>query len=245
VLTRSHVLKLIARRMSALLLVAGATLLRAQLPLDQIPVHYHAALLEITRKPDFAFETSTPPTKVRFRTMEQLFEHPRLAAAMWRYCQFVPEFYAFERPPQQLTIDDGKGLHGNLTLVHQRPGFRVYLVDGRVETGRMKNPFPVGAKMVTVYRYWEDDKGFQSHIQTWTKLDSALLGLVSKPFRGYIRRRQEEFIAYIMYCMSIGGTFAELHPDEFRDPIRREGDPIAIRQFEDVFGRKKKPRNGN
>jgi hypothetical protein len=108
----------------------------------------------------------------------------------------------------------------------------------------MKNPFPVGAKMVTVYHYWEDGKGFHSQINTWTKLDSALLGLVSKPFKGYIRRRQEEFIGYITYCMSTGGTFADLHPEEFRDPIRREGDPLAIRQFEEVFGRKNR-RNGN
>ena len=212
----------------------------AQLPLERIPAHYKAPVLEITQKPDFTFETSAVPARVRYATMEKLFDHPRLAAAMWRQCQFSPTFFAFERPGKSLTIDDSKGLRGTLTLVYQQPGTRVYLVDGRVEKGRMHNPFAVGARMVTVYHYWDSPKGFQSHLQTWTKLDSALLGIVSRPFRGYIQRRQEEFIAYITLCISTGGSFADLHPEEFRDPIRREGDPVAIRQFEEIFGRGKK-----
>jgi len=230
----------VSRMLQALIVVAWTNLPAAQLPLNQIPAEYRVPVQEITEHPDFAFETSTAPAKVRYSTMEKLFDRPRLAAAMWRQCQFVPTFFAFEQPGRRLTIDDAKGLHGTLTLVLQQPGMRIYLVDGRVETGRMHNPFPVGARMVTIYRYWESEKGFHSRLQTWTKLDSALLGIVSRPFRGYIRRRQEEFIAYIMLCISTGGTFADLDPLEFRDPLRREGDPIAVRQFDEIFGRGKK-----
>lgn len=219
------------------LLALSSVFLSGQVPMDKIPVRYQGSILAITRNPDFKFETRTAPLRVRFSTMEKLFNHPRLAAAMWRYCQFVPAFYASELPGEQLYIDDVKGLHGMLTLVYHQPGLRIYLVDGRVEKGRMHNPFAVGAKMVTIYRYWEGPQGFESHLQTWTTLDSALLGIVSRPFRGYIQRRQQEFIAYINLCIATGGTFADLDPEEFRDPIRREGDAIAVRQFEEVFGR--------
>ena len=90
------------------------------------------AAMEILRKPDFTFQTTTPPAKVRLATMEKLFDHPRLAAAMWRECQFVPRLYAFALPARGLLIDDTSGLQGTLTLACREPGKRVYLIDGRV-----------------------------------------------------------------------------------------------------------------
>jgi len=132
-------------------------------------------------------------------------------------------------------VDDAGGLRGTLTLAHREPGLRVYLVEGRVEKWRMGNPFPVGAKMVVIYKYSEGPKGFVSHLQTWTTLDSALLGTLTRPFRKYIQRRQEEFIAYIMGNMAKGGEFADRSAEEFLGPIQREGDPIAIRQFTEIF----------
>lgn len=223
---------------SPLLLLVGSVL-AAQIPFDRMPLPLRLEAQSIVSKPDFTFETRTQPVKVRLSVMDQLFDHPRLAAAMWRYCNFVPTFYAFELPDHGLMVDDTKGLHGTLALAYRQPGMRVYIADGRVETGRMGNPFPVGAKMVTVYRYWETSKGFESYLQTWTALDSALLGFLSRPFRGYIKKRQEEFIAYINLCIATGGAFAEINADEFRDPIRREGDVIAMRDFEGVFGKRR------
>ena len=99
----------------------------------------------------------------------------------------------------------------------------------------MGNPVAVGAKMVVVYRYWVGAKGFESHLQAWTTLDSALLGTLSRPFRSYIQHRQEEFIAYILGNMAQGGAFAEVGTAEFLGPIQREGDPVAARQFREVF----------
>lgn len=208
----------------------------AQFPMAQVPAPYQAAVTSIVEKPDFTFESRTSPVAVRYETMENLFDHPRLAAAMWRHCQFVPPFFAVEEPGGRLTIEDGMGLRGTLTLVHRAYGQRIYLVEGRVETGRMGNPFPVGARMVVIYRYWQGPKGFESYLQTWTALDSALLGVISRPFRGYIKRRQEQFIGYINTNIAKGGLFAELDPQEFREPIAREGDPLAIREFRQVFG---------
>jgi hypothetical protein len=167
--------------------------------------------------------------------MEKLFDHPRLAAAMWRECQFVPRLYAFALPARGLVVDDANGLRGTMTLAYREPGLRVYLIEGRVEKWRMGNPFPVSAKMVVIYKYWENAKGFQSHLQTWTTLDSTLLGAVTRPFRKYIQRRQEEFMAYIMGNMAKGGEFADSTYEDFLGPIQREGDPVAIRQFEEIF----------
>lgn len=208
-----------------------------QIPFDRMSPEHRAMAQAIFQKADFTFETRTPPARVRLAIMEQLFDHPRLAAAMWRHCQFVPSLFANESPEGQLQIDDAHGLKGTLTLAHRQYGQRVYLIEGRVETGRMNNPFPVGAKMVVIYRYWDGPKGFESHLQTWTTLDSALLAFLSRPWRNYIQRRQQEFIAYINFNIAQGGAFAELSPLEFRDPLRREGDPIAIRQFSEVFGK--------
>jgi len=61
------------------------------------------------------------------------------------------------------------------------------------------------------------------------------MSVVARPFRKYIQRRQEEFIAYIMGNMAQGGEFADRHHDEFSGPILREGDPVAMRQFLEVF----------
>ena len=218
-----------------LVLLALPALLRAQVPLDKMSLFDRISAEAILRKPDFTFKTETPAARVRLATMDKLFDNPRLAAAMWRDCRFVPKLYAFVLPGEGLMIDDTKGLHGTLTLAYREPGQRVYLIDGRVEKWRMGNPFAVGAKMVVIYRYWENGKGFHSHLQTWTTLDSALLGVVARPFRSYIQRRQEEFMAYIMGNMAQGGEFADRNADEFLGPLQREGDQVAIRQFLEVF----------
>ncbi len=207
-----------------------------QVPMDRIPAEHLADVQRVLRKSDFTFQIATQPVRVRLTTMDKLFDRPRLAAAMWRQCQFVPSLYASELPGHHLTVDDAKGLHGTLYLVHRQPGLRIYYIEGRVERGRMGNPMTVGAKMVVAYRYWESDKGFQSHLSTWTALDSALLAVLTKPFRRYVRRRQEEFIAYINRNIAQGGEFAQINPHEFKEPLQREGDVIAIRQFAEAFG---------
>lgn len=218
-----------------LLLLALPQALWGQVPLEKMSLPNRLMAAEIIRSPDFTFQTTTQPAHVRVVTMEKLFDHPRLAAAMWRECQFVPNLYAFALPARGLIIDDSHGLRGTMTLAYREQGMRVYLIEGRVERGRMGNPFPVGAKMVVIYKYGEGPKGFQSHLQTWTTLDSALLGALTRPFRKFIQRRQEQFMGYIMGNMAKGGEFAESSFDDFLGPIEREGDSIAIRQFHETF----------
>jgi len=218
-----------------LLILALPQLLRGQVPLEKMALPSRIMATELLRRPDFTFQTNTEPARVRLVTMERLFDRPRLAAAMWRECQFVPRLYAFALPARGLIVDDANGLRGTMTLAYREPGLRVYLIEGRVERGRMGNPFPVGAKMLVIYKYWEDEKGFRSHLQTWTTLDSAFLGVVTRPFRKYIQRRQEEFMAYIMGNMAKGGEFADSSFEDFLGPIQREGDPVAIRQFQEIF----------
>jgi len=227
-------------RVFGLALLLGFILpLRAQVPFEQLPPEYREEVREIVAKADFAFQTRTEPKRVRVATMEKLFDHPRLGAAMWRHCQFVPRFYAITHPDGSWTIDDTRGLRGTLHLLLHQPGMRLYLVRGGADAGRLKSLSPgVRASMVTVYRYWDGPNGFESHLQTWTRLDSALLGFFSKPFRGYIRGRQDEFIAYINGNVATFGEFAELDSREFQGPIRQEGDPVAILDFDALFGRK-------
>jgi hypothetical protein len=211
--------------------------LQAQPPafLDQLPPAAQVEALDIVKRADFVFETRTQPKQVRLATMEKLFDHPVLGAAMWRYCQFVPAFYAFIHPDGAWSIDDTRGLRGTLRLVYRRPGHRVYLVEGRAESGRLKTPFPVGARMLTSYRYWEGKNGFESHLQTWTALDSAVRGVVARAFRSYIKGRQDEFIAYINGNVATFGEFADLCPGDFYGPLKRDGDPMALREFEALF----------
>jgi hypothetical protein len=204
-------------------------------PVEKMSVANQIAAMEVLRRPDFTFKAATQPTKVRLATMDRLFDNPRLAAAMWRECQFVPKLWASTLPGRALYIDDTQGLSGTLTLAYREPGVRVYLIEGRVAKGRMGNPFPVSASMVVIYKYWDGPKGFQSQIQAWTRLDSALLGVLTRPFRRYVQHRQEEFIVYIMGNMAQGGEFAESTHDDFLGPIQREGDPVAIRAFRRIF----------
>ena len=226
--------------MRALFLASLAVLAQAQPPafLAQLPPAAREEALDIVNRADFVFETQTQPKHVRLATMEKLFDHPRLSSAMWRHCQFVPEFYAFIHPDGDWSIDDTRGLKGTLRLVYQRPGHRVYLVNGLAEKGRLKTPFSVSARMLTSYRYWEGKNGFESRLQTWTALDSAVLGWVARPFRGYIKGRQDEFIAYINGNVATFGEFAELSPRDFQAPLTRDGDPIALREYEALFLRK-------
>ncbi len=223
--------------MRALLLALLSLSLQAQTAdfMDQLPPAAQAEAMDIVKRADFVFETRTQPKQVRLATMEKLFDHPILGAAMWRHCQFVPGFYAFTHPDGAWSIDDTRGLKGTLRLVFKRPGHRVYLVEGRAEKGRLKTPFTVGAKMLTSYRYWEGNHGFESHLRTWTALDSAILGVVSRPFRPYIRGRQDEFIAYINGNVATFGEFADQAPGNFHGPLKRDGDPIALREFQALF----------
>jgi hypothetical protein len=223
--------------MRAMLLMLLLVPLRAQVPafMDQLPPAAQVEAMDIVKRADFVFETRTPPKHVRLATMEKLFDHPILGAAMWRHCQFVPGFYAFVHPDGAWSINDTRGLTGTLRLVYQRPGHRVYLVEGRAAQGRLKIPFSVGAKMLTSYKYWEGKNGFESQLQTWTALNSAVLGVMSRPFRGYIKGRQDEFIAYINGNVATFGEFAELSPRDFYGPLKRDGDPIALREFESLF----------
>ncbi len=206
--------------------------------LDQLAPGARAEAEDIIQRADFIFETRTQPKQVRLATMDKLFDHPRLGAAMWRHCQFVPRFYAFVHPDGAWSIDDTRGLKGVLRLVLQRPGHRVYLVEGVAEKGRLPVPFAVKARMLTSYRYWEGKQGFETHLQTWTALDSAVLGVVARPFRGYIKGRQDEFIAYINGNVATFGEFADLRPQDFHGPLKRDGDLVALRDFEALFLRK-------
>ncbi len=223
-------------RFRALLACLLASVLHGQVPWTELSGYSKGVVEDVVRRADFTFQTRTAPKRVRLAAMEKLFDHPRLGAAMWRHCQFVPAFYAFVHADGSWSIDDGRGLRGTLTLLVKKPGMRVYLVEGRAEQGRLKTPFAVSARMVSVYRYWESPKGFESYLQTWTALDSALLGFVARPFRGYIRQRQDEFIAYINGNIATFGEFASVDPKEFLGPLRREGDPVALRDFENLFG---------
>jgi hypothetical protein len=220
------------------LALTAAGLLGAQIPFEELPPMEREEAQAIVRKADFVFQTRTQPVRVRARTMEKLFEHPRLGAAMWRYCGFAPRFFAFVEPGGSFTLDDTRGLTGRLRCVLSRPGLRVYLVEGRAEAGRLAAPFAVGARMAVAYRYWETPQGFETYLQTWTALDSAILGIAARPFQGYIRHRQDEFIGYINANIATFGQFADLDPEEFHDPLKREGDAVALREFELLFPRR-------
>ena len=195
-------------------------------PIDLIPAAFRSQVQALVEQSDFQFQTSTVPKKVKVASMEILFDHPRLSAAMWRHCQFAPSFFAFEEAPNAFFIDDTKGLTGHLTLLYSAPGHRIYWVQGKAEAGRLKPFAPaIGAQMITSYRYWETEKGFETQLDTWTKLDNALLGFLTKPFRKYVQGRQDEFIAYINSNIALFGESTELNTAEFQDSQLISVDP--------------------
>lgn len=212
--------------------------LMAQVPLQDVNPAFRLDVQDVVARSHFAFQARTQPRKVRLATMERIFDHPRLGVAVWRTCGFVPEFQAFTAVEGGFSLDDGKGLKATLWLVAQKPGLRIYLVEGTVEKGRLKNPFEVRARMVTIYRYWEEQGRYVSHLQTLTQLDSSLLGFAARPFHGYLKGRQEQFIEYVNANIASFGEFADLRPGDFEPLIRRDGDPRALREFEQIFQRK-------
>ncbi len=213
-------------------------LLGQDLPYDHIPEAYRAEARDIVKRAHFDFQTRTTPKRVRVATMEKIFDHPRLGLALWRHCAFVPSFQGFVHAGNSWSLDDGKGLKGTLNLIYQAPGHRIYLVEGFVAKGRMKNPFEVKATMLTSYRYWEEKGQFVSQLRTWTLLDSSLLGFFAGPFKGYIRSRQDEFIAYINGNIATMGEFSDRYPKDFILGLRQDGDPVAQQEFEHLFGSK-------
>jgi len=205
-------------------------------PMDLIPDSYRSQVQVLVERSDFQFKTSTIPKKVKLSSMEKLFDHPRLSVAMWRHCQFTPSFFAFEEAPNTFSIDDTKGLTGRLTLLYSVPGHRIYWVQGRAEAGRLKPFAPaVGAQMITSYRYWETEKGFETQLDTWTKLDNALLGFLAQPFRKYVQGRQDEFIGYINSNIALFGESTELNSIEFRDSGLILADPRIQRDFNRLY----------
>lgn len=206
------------------------------LPLEQMTPSDRAQVQDILARKDFDFTSRTAPKRVRIATMEELFDHPRMSVAMWRQCEFVPAFFAQEVSGREWKLDDTQGLRAGLRLVYAKPGWRIYLVDGVADKGRLKTPFAVSARMVASYRYWQDGKGFESEIHTWTALDSALLGFMARPFYGYIKSRQDQFIAYINGNIAAFGEAAELAPGDFLDRLKQDGDGETLRQYESLFG---------
>ena len=65
--------------------------------------------------------------------------------------------------------------------------------------------------------------------------DLARLPIVTKDD---IRQRQDEFIAYINGNVATFGEFAELSPRDFHGPLKRDGDLLALRDFEALFLKK-------
>ncbi len=201
-------------------------------PIDLIPAAFRSQVQALVEQSDFQFQTSTVPKKVKVASMEMLFDHPRLSAAMWRHCQFTPSFFAFEEAPNTFSINDTKGLTGRLTLLYSVPGHRIYWVQGRAEAGRLKPFAPaVGAQMITSYRYWETEKGFETQLDTWTKLDNALLGFLAQPFRKYVQGRQDEFISYINNNIALFGESTEVNSTEFQDSSFVLADPRLPNKF--------------
>jgi len=112
-------------------------------------------------------------------------------------------------------------------------GFRV-----RPKAGRLKPFAPaVGAQMITSYRYWETEKGFETQLDTWTKLDNALLGFLAQPFRKYVQGRQDEFIGYINSNIALFGESIELNSIEFRDSDLILADPRIQRDFTRLYSK--------
>ena len=207
-------------------------------PIDLIPDSHRLQVQTLVVRSDFQFQTSTAPKKVKLSSMEILFDHPRMSSAMWRYCQFAPSFFAFEETPNTFFIDDAKGLTGRLVLLYSSPGHRIYWVQGRAEAGRLKPFAPaVSAQMITSYRYWESEKGFETQLETWTKLDNALLGFLAQPFRKYVKGRQDEFISYINSNIALFGESTELNTTEFKDSKLISSDPRIYRDYLKIYSK--------
>lgn len=217
-------------------LLFPATLLGQPLPLAQMQPSDRAQVEDILARANFDFTSKTEPKQVHTSTMEKLFDHPRMSVAMWRQCQFVPPFFAQEAANGQWRLDDTQGLRADLRLIYSAPGWRIYLVDGTAAKGRLGTPFAVSARLVASYRYREDAKGFESEIHTWTVLDSALLGFMARPFYGYIRTRQNDFIAYITRNIASFGEAAELAPGDFLERLQQDGDQPSLQVYEAMFG---------
>ena len=205
-------------------------------PIHLIQPSYRSQVEGLVERSDFQFQTSTAPKKVRLSTMEILFDHPRMSSAMWRHCQFAPSFFAFEDTFNTFFIDDAKGLTGRLILLYSVPGHRIYWVQGKAEAGRLKPFAPaVSAQMITSYRYWETDKGFETQLDTWTKLDNELLGLLVQPFRKYVKGRQDEFIAYINGNIALFGETIDINLVEFGNSLSVSSDKTASKDYEYLF----------
>jgi hypothetical protein len=92
--------------------------------------------------------------------------------------------------------------------------------------------------MIASYHYWEEQGRYVSHLQSWTQLDSSLLGFAARPFLGFIKGRQEQFIEYVTSNIAHFGEFAELRPLDFVAPLAQGGDPRALTEFQQQFMRK-------
>ena len=208
-------------------------------PIDLIPVAFRSQVQALVEQSDFQFQTLTVPKKVKITSMEMLFDHPRLSAAMWRHCQFAPSFFAFEENSNTFFIDDTKGLTGRLTLLYSIPGHRIYWVQGKVEAGRLKPFAPeVSAELITSYRYWESERGFETQLDTWTKLDNTLLSFLAQPFRRYLQGRQDEFITYINSNIALFGESTELNSIEFKKSGLILFDTKARKKLDELYRHK-------
>ena len=133
---------------------------------------------EVVNKPTLFRSVELKGLPVTKRQFEFLLDHPRLSTALARMADPQLDAYKVEvRPDGSSHVNDPKGLAGDMELVSESDGKRIYYIKGHWD-------FPLGirfnGRMVLVACYSENGGHLDSRTLGYMKVDNALVGLVAK-----------------------------------------------------------------
>ena len=136
------------------------------------------AAADVVRKPTLFRSVDLNGLPVSKRQFEFLLDHPRLSTVLARMSDPQLDAYKVEvRPDGSSHVNDPKGLAGDMELVSESDGKRIYYINGHWD-------FPLGirfnGRMVLVAYYNEAGGHVDSRTLGYMRVDNALVGLVAK-----------------------------------------------------------------
>lgn len=192
-----------------IILLLTAPALADPVPLDSLvppsalPVGQRRALLDLTEGCDLYLTAQGAPCAADPYTLDALLDAPHLLSAIWNASGFAPAYRVTPNGFDRFHVEDPNGVSGDVQLIHQGPGIRLYRALGSVTQddsllGRISAEG--SAVLVFVWRSSGDPRSpsITPVVHAYVRAHSRLLGLASRALLPLLRERIDRRLAWTL-----------------------------------------------